>query len=185
MPRINLLPVKAARRVDSARNELIAVAGLLLATTGGVYYWHTSTEYDIGVVQEHLEAVRSSITETEKTLQRVEEFKNKARTLEQKLEVIDKLRRQKVGPAKMLEDLSAILTLQPKVWISNFQEKDGLITLEGGAMSHENISEFQLALERESKFFKSIHLTYVNTTKEGDVSYLLWALTCVANYSAG
>jgi type IV pilus assembly protein PilN len=185
MPRINLLPVKAAKRLDSARNELLAMLGIVLATLGGVYYWYASSAYEITVLDERIAEVAQDMQVIAKVVAKVDELKKKTQTLEQKLEVIEQLKRQKVGPAKLLDDLATILTAHPKVWLTRIAEKEGVITLEGAAMEPENISEFELALERESRFFKNIKLGGVNTTSNGAVKFLNWSLTCVANFSAG
>jgi type IV pilus assembly protein PilN len=181
MPRINLLPVKAAKRVDTARNELFVFAGAVLMTLVGLYYWYASISSDIDEVNQRIQAIKGDITNVEKQVSRVEEFKKKTLVLEQKLGVIETLKKQKVGPAKMLGDLATILTNNPKVWLTSLVESKGVLTLSGGAMEHENVSEFQLAMQHQSKFFKDVRLTMVTTAKDGDVRYLMWTLTAIAN----
>ena len=185
MPRINLLPVKAARRVGNARNELITFAAIIGGVLFMLYSWFIALGSEIDDLGERILAIKNDIKQIEKTVTRVEDFKKKTAILEQKLAVIDNLKRQKVGPAKMLDDLATILTKQRKVWLTAITEKEGKITLEGGAMDHENISEFQLALEQQSKFFKAITLTLVKTSNDKDLRYLQWVVTCTTNYAAG
>lgn len=185
MPRINLLPVRAARQADLARRELGAVAGLLLAVVAGLYAWYLAGEGQIAARQANLDGLHADIARVEKVVAKVEEFKKRAATLERKLEVIEQLKRQKVGPAKMLADLATILTKQHKVWLTRIEEKDGAMTLRGGAMEQENISEFQLALESQSKFFSGITLTLVSSAKQGDATFFEWAISCQTHYAAG
>lgn len=185
MPRINLLPVKAARRVGNARNELITFAVVFLVMFAGLYYWYLAVENQYLDMQGNFENLQKEIGNIEKTVARVEDFKKKSQTLERKLDVIDNLKKQKVGPAKMLSDLAEILTKQRKVWLFSLEEKDGLLLLKGGAMEQENISEFQLALEQQSKFFRNITLNLVNSAKEAGVNYFQWTISCRANYAAG
>lgn len=185
MPRINLLPVKAARRVGNARNELITFAVLIVATVLGLYYWYALVQHDISDVEAQIEETKGEIAKIDKTLVQVEEFKKKSATLERKLDVIETLKKQKVGPAKMLSDLADIFTKQKKVWLTNMHEENGKLTIQGGAMEHENISEFQLALEQQSKYFRNVTLTLVSSTRDGAATYLTWTITCQANYAAG
>jgi type IV pilus assembly protein PilN len=185
MPRINLLPVKAAKRVGNARNEIIMFGAGLLVTVVGLYYWYMLVASDISDMQARIDDLGQEIVKIEKKVTQVDDFKKKSQTLQRKLDVIETLKKQKVGPAKMLSDLADILTKQRKVWIVSMQEQGGTLTLVGGAMEQENISEFQLALEQQSKFFRSVTLTLVNSAREGAVPYFQWTITCKANYAAG
>ena len=185
MPRINLLPVKAARRVGNARNEIMVFGVVLLVIFGGLYSWYLSVNAEISEMQARIDELAQEIVKVERKVTQVDDFKKKSATLQRKLDVIDTLKKQKVGPAKMLSDLADILTKQRKVWITSMQEVNGTLTIQGGAMEQENISEFQLALEQQSKFFHSVTLTLVNSAKEGGVSYFQWTITCKANYAAG
>lgn len=185
MPRINLLPVKAAKRVGNARNELLMFAGIFAFVLVALYSWYARVQVEISDMQARSRDLQSEIAKIDKTVTQVDEFKKKSTVLETKLDVIERLKKQKVGPAKMLSDLADILTKQRKVWLTSMTEKDGLLTLQGGAMEQENISEFQMALEQQSKFFSSITLTLVSSAKDGATAYFTWQITCRTNYAAG
>lgn len=185
MPRINLLPVRAARRADSARNEIIGLGLCLCVLLLGLYGWYSHMSSQILDVQNKIAEAKLEIGKVEKKVSQVDDFKKKATILERKLEVIEQLRRQKVGPAKMLADLADIASRQRKVWLTAFEEKEGSLVMQGGAMEQENISEFQISLEQQSKFFKNVTLTLVNAAKDGAVPFFQWTITCTANYAAG
>ncbi len=185
MPRINLLPVKAARRADMARTELVAFVGLLAIILAGLCSWYISCEADISDMQMRLADEQKDLGDIEKTVVLVEDFKKKALVLERKLAAIETLKKQKQGPSKMLSDLADILTKQRHVWLTSVDEHDGLLLLHGGAMDQDNISEFQLALEQQSKFFRDINLTLVSSATELSSAYFQWTITCRTNYAAG
>jgi type IV pilus assembly protein PilN len=185
MLRINLLPRKASKKQTTAKNELYIVAASIILIILGVYlaYWYRGREVDaldarIATAQQEVESLKKDVV-------RVEEFKKKTATLEQKLQVIEKLKKQKVGPAHMLDDLATILTEEPKVWLTKMGERDGVMSLEGEAMEHSNISDFQLALQRRSKFFRDVKLELVETKTRDGVNILAWKITCQADYAAG
>jgi type IV pilus assembly protein PilN len=185
MMRINLLPVRATRKQVSARQELIILAGGLAIVAAVLFAWWTVSSAKLSDMQERVDSVRSEMDRVKKDVARVQEFKTKAELLERKLKVIEELKKKKVGPAKMLDDLASILTDQHKVWLTKLDEKDGVLTLEGGAMEEENISEFQIALVKRSKLFTEVKLGLVSAQKKGGVAYLEWRLVCRANYAAG
>ena len=61
----------------------------------------------------------------------------------------------------------------------------GTLTLEGGAMEHENISDFQLALERRAGRFRNTRLEYVRGAKSGNLVFLEWRIVCQVDYAGG
>ncbi|MBN1962278.1 MAG: PilN domain-containing protein [Deltaproteobacteria bacterium] len=185
MMRINLLPVRAARRQVSARQELLIMSGTLVVIIAGLFAWWTVETAKISDMQERVDTVRAEMETVKKDVIRVQEFKTKAELLERKLKVIEELKLKKIGPAKMLDDLAAILTDERKVWLTKLVEKDGTMTLEGGAMEEQNISEFQIALTKRSKIFSQVRLNVVTAQKINGVPYLTWIMVCKANYAAG
>jgi type IV pilus assembly protein PilN len=185
MPRINLLPIKAAKRNKSVRQELIVVVILCVGVMGGLKMWNDSVSQQIRTTRTKVSKIKGDIKSLSKEAQRVEELESKAKVLEDKLAVIEKLKRQKVGPAVLMHDLATILTELDKVWLTSIREADGELVFEGGAMDHEDISEFQMGLEKRSKFFRNLRLGIVETQQLDGVRYLKWSITCIADFSAG
>ena len=185
MLRINLLPRKASKKQTTAKNELYIVAASILVLLLATYLVHWWRGRDVDVLDGKIAQAAQEVANLKKDVVRVEEFKKKTATLEQKLQVIEKLKKQKVGPAHMLDDLATILTEEPKVWLSRMSETNGVMQLEGEAMEHSNISDFQLALQRRSKFFRDVKLELVESKTHDGVNVLAWKITCQADYAAG
>ena len=185
MPRINLLPIKAAKRNKSVRQELVVVVLICVGVFVGLKMWSDSVAEEIRTTRTKVSKIKKDIKSLSKEAERVEELESKAEVLEDKLAVIEKLKRQKVGPAVLMHDLATILTELNKVWLTSIREADGQLVFEGGAMDHEDISEFQMGLEKRSKFFRSLRLGIVETQQLDGVRYLKWSITCVADFSAG
>jgi len=184
MMRINLLPVKSAYKHTAIKNELAIVALGLAVVCVGLFFWHTNTESQINDVRNRIRLVQTEIDDLKLNVVRVEDFKKKAELLEQKINIIQNLKRSKVGPARLLDDLAVILSEEKKVWLLRLEENNGAMTLEGGAMEHENISEFQLALEQRSKYFRDVKLNLVHSTNKGGTTIVEWKITCRADYGA-
>ncbi len=183
MLRINLLAVKTAKKHVSARQEMVGVAGILVATFAGLYVWSILSGSEIREKRNRIEAVKQEIAQLRRDVIRVEDFKQKADLLEKKVAAIGKLQNMRFGPAKVLDELATILTEHKKVWLTKVQEKDGTLTLNGAAMEHENISDFHLALERRATQFKNVKLGPVRAVSKDGVTYHEWSLTCTASYS--
>lgn len=187
--RINLLPIRAAKRQSSAKQELYITAGLVLATLIGVYLWSGSIDSEIAAVQADVNKLNTDLAGLKKDRARVQEFDKKNKTLIGKRDAIRKLQAQRSGPAKLLDDLARVLTQENKVWLTELREADGNMTLLGGAMENVNISDFQLALRDNSPFFKGLDrpeaLVKVERAQTGGISHLKWEIRCTADYSAG
>ena len=184
MMRINLLPIKAARRVGSAKTELAAAIGAVGVVALALFVWSSSVDGRVDAAEQKVNRVKAQLEELKQEEVRIEEFKKKADTLEKKIKVIEKLEKARVGPARMLDDLATILTEQRKVWLASATTDGSTLTLEGGAMDNENVSEFQIALSRQSKFFKKPKLKFVEE-REDKVMYLRWKIVCKVDFTAG
>lgn len=184
MPRVNLLPIKSVQRNAQARNELLGILAMGLILVGGLYWWHGNLLTEIDKTQTTIRTLEKEIKTLKSEASRVEKFEDETTKLEDKLVAIEKLRVQKVGPAMLLDDVATLLTEFKKVWLAKLEEQDnGFIVFEGFAMDHDDISDFQLGLEKRSRFFKDVQLGTVQLV-EDEVSYLEWQITCVADYSA-
>ncbi|MEO0811999.1 MAG: PilN domain-containing protein [Myxococcota bacterium] len=187
--RINLLPVRAAKRASSAKQELYIALGVVLVALLGVYFWNSTVTSEIDDTEREILAVNRELEALKKDSARVDDYLKKNQRLCGKRDAIRKLQAQRVGPAKLLDDLATILTSEKKVWLTDITEKNGQMTLKGGAMEHVNISDFQLALNRNSAFFKKVQLVVVEAATSGGrgeakIEYLKWEIRCTADYAA-
>jgi type IV pilus assembly protein PilN len=185
MIRINLLPTKAARKRDTAKQELMGCIGGLLLLVGGIYLFHADLAGDADELDHKIEQVKQEIARLSQDVVRVEDYKKKAATLESKIVVINGLQSKRINPAHLLDDLATIVHEQEKVWLTKLVENQGTITIEGGAMEHENISDFQLALERQSKLIANVRLNSVKAAEVDKQKILQWQIVFTSSYRAG
>jgi Tfp pilus assembly protein PilN len=182
MPRINLLPVQKSKTQNNLKIEFILFATLILGTIVGVVLWGNSVETKFAVVEAQIFALSDEINEIKASAAKIEEFKKQSQTLEKKLRVIQQLSEEKTGPARMLNTIVNIFNREEKLWLMSLEEKSGQISLSGGAMSHENISDFHITLKRHSELFGNIKLAKVTTAKSESANYFLWEINCKAKY---
>ena len=150
MIRINLLPVRASRRQEAVRNELV-LAGLVLAAVtvflAGLQIvlmaqasTLTSENIELDEQLKKKEAIRLEVEEMEKV----------RKDLEQKLAVIQQLNANRIGPVLLLSDLSD--ATPEKLQLTSLVEKDGVVKLTGLAVTHEVISQFMINIEKSKRF---------------------------------
>jgi type IV pilus assembly protein PilN len=145
MIRINLLPVRAVKKREMGRQVLVLGAGVLVLTLvlNAVWYLDRNSTYNRN--QERIVATRARIAELEKVIGEVNNINKRKREVEEKLKVLDELRKGRSGPVRLLDALS---TATPKkVWLKDFDEKSNSVKLEGTAVSHDDVAEFMRALQ--------------------------------------
>ncbi|MBE2253657.1 MAG: PilN domain-containing protein [Myxococcus sp.] len=142
--RINLLPVRQVKKREMGRQFLVLVAGALIISGAGNYYWYASRD---GVRERHQEQVTETqrrIDTLEKQIGEVNELKKRKKEVVDKLAILDKLKKQRNGPVKMLDALSS--AIPKKVFVSDFDEKASAVRIVGTGESHEDVSEFMHGL---------------------------------------
>lgn len=182
MIRINLLPVRQTRKRETVQQQLLAFAGVLIATIIGCIVW---TAYNSSVANDKKEQIaerRKELAQLDKIIGEVNEFTNKKKELEEKLQIIDQLKKGKTGPVRALDDLAT--EIPNRVWLTKLDEKGGSLTLEGVAIDHEDVSAFMKALQK-SKYYRNIVLGYSKkATLQGGVVLYEFKITCGVNYAA-
>ena len=75
----------------------------------------------------------------------VNNINKRKKDVEDKLTVLDDLRKSRTGPVRMLD---ALATATPKkVWLTDFDEKANAVKMTGSAVSHEDVAEFMRGLQ--------------------------------------
>ncbi len=155
MIRINLLPVRQTRKLESVRRELL-VAGLVgIIVIGGCLVVWAGLQARLMSVEGDNTALQQEIDRLDVDVKKVDEMELAKKELQTKLEVIAKLRVAKVGPVHMLDEI-AIATPE-KLTITSLEESRSAVKITGFSVSNEVISQFLRALEA-SDYFKAVYL---------------------------
>lgn len=151
MIRINLLPVKEAQRVTDQRQQLsVALLGFLLILLVMIIPYmlqgRTSRRLDADIEQ-----LRAQVAKLDEQTQEVRDLDKKRKELEAKLKVIDDLNKKRVGPVRVLEDLSS--ATPEKLWLVDFTEVNAQATITGMALDNQTIAVFMRQLQASKYFF--------------------------------
>lgn len=160
MIRINLLPVREMRAESGRRQELI-IAGLSVALTLalmlGFYLFQSSR---ISTLEMEVANLRKEIAALNVQAKGVADLQKRIGDLKDKLKVIEDLNKKKTGPVRVLESLSS--ATPSRLWITQFKESGGALTIDGLAVDNQTIADFLKALAR-SAYFNNVDL--VETTQ--------------------
>lgn len=146
MIRINLLA--GERRTEKAPSrtfqagQKIAVAGtLLLLVTAlllGWRYWAlTSTE---AAIQREIESARREEGRLAAILKQVQDFEGRRTQLQQRVALIDELRRGQTAPVHMIDQVSR--AVPEMMWLTGIKQVGYDVTIEGRCLSLTALSDF-------------------------------------------
>ena len=99
-------------------------------------------------------------------LKEVGDLQQKVKALEQKIKVIDDLTKKKVGPVKVLESLS--LATPSRLWLTEFKENGGNLTVSGLAVDNQTVADFLKALSTFA-YFNNVDLIETTQVEEQGV----------------
>jgi type IV pilus assembly protein PilN len=148
--RINLLPVKELRAEEIRRREL-TIGGFSLAITVtlilGVYgyQWRQASG-----LETELDELRKELQVLNLKAKEVGELQKKVKEFEGKNKVIEDINKKKSGPVRVMESLS--LATPGALWLTEFRESGGNLTITGVAVDNQTIAEFLKALASHPYF---------------------------------
>lgn len=156
MIRINLLPVRAAKKKETIRFQL-TVAGLvtfLVFAVSIAAYLTISSEASnlndqIAKGNQELEQLKSKIGE----LSRIKEQK---RIVEEKLNIIANLEAARTGPVNMFKKIRE--AIPEKAWLKSVKDEGLVITLKGVATDDELVADFMRNLQRTKEWLVELDI---------------------------
>jgi len=140
MIRINLLPVKELKAEVARRRELMIGAislGGVLVLIASMYAYGS---YQVSSLERQLNAVRDEIQALNTKTKEIGELQKRIKEFEGKNKVIEDINKKKAGPARVMESLSA--AAPTALWLTEFKETGGNLTISGVAADNQTIAEF-------------------------------------------
>lgn len=145
MIRINLLPVREARRAANMRKQGMLL--LVAAGAGIVICLLLSTWMAARIAHERslITAREAELKKLEATMNEVKKFQAEQQEIEQKLAIIDQIEAARMGPVKIMDELAT--RMPQRVWLTKMTEKSGLLELEGRSIDAEVVADLAAVLE--------------------------------------
>jgi type IV pilus assembly protein PilN len=183
MIHINLIPARQGKKRELGRQQLV-LFGLVLAI-GGVanYLWIGHEQDDVDARRQTVAKIQKEIAALDAAIGEVNSITKEKKDLEDKLQVLDTLKKKRVGPVKVMDSLAQVVPAH--VWLTSMEEKGGAVALDGLGMTNDDVAEFMRELKR-SPYFKNIVLKKVQTQETtGAISQVVqFQITCSVSYSA-
>jgi len=150
MIKINLLPLRASKKKETIRQQVsilvLSVIGVLvigLSVYALLLNKINTTKAQIASSETELQSLKAKIGA-------IDNIKKLQEDVKKKLDVLNKLRREKSGPASRLAALSD--AVPEKLWLTRYAESGGNVSVSGVAVNEELIALFMRNLQASGAF---------------------------------
>lgn len=175
MIRINLLLARKEKKKVGLRKEIVVLIAALVFVFAAlsIIQWRLEKEKEdtfskISETKKEIAYYKSLTTEVVKA-------KEAQKILQDKLNVINTLRKEKAGAAKVLDEVA--LDKPEKLQLESLKKDGSKLGIEGIALDDETIANFMTNL-RKSKLFRGVDLIVSEQVEQSKVKLKKFILSC-------
>ena len=167
MIRINLLAVerqaKKKKATFQAGQKVAIGCALILVLTGAAIGWRYLTiSRESAELDRQIATAQAEATRLHSIIQQVQQFEQQKAQLQQRVVLIEQLRKSQKGPVHMLDQVSR--SLPAMMWLTNIkQDKEDAIVIDGKSTTQTGVSDFVNNLEGSGYFKKSVDIVSSTT----------------------
>jgi type IV pilus assembly protein PilN len=170
MIRINLLAEretskKASTPFLAAQRVTIGCGLIVIATLGTIGWWYLALGRESAAVDADISAAQQETTRLRVILAQVQQFEQQRAQLEQRVGLIEQLRKSQTGPVHLLDQISR--AMPPMLWLTELKQTDKTpneVVIDGRSTTLTGVSDFVKNLEESGYFKRSIDI--VSSTTE-------------------
>jgi type IV pilus assembly protein PilN len=175
MIKINLLLARKEKRKVGIKKELISLiaAVVFLFLILGAFHWkiYQNREETAALISK----TKNEIAHFKSLTTEVNRAKEDQRVLQEKLNVINALRKEKASPARVLDEIS--VERPDKLQLESLKKEGGKLGIEGVALDDETVANFMTNL-RKSKLFKNVDLIVSEQSEQSRIKLKKFTLSC-------
>jgi len=179
MIRINLLAVERERTkkkkstrvaIPAAQRVTIGATLILIGTVLGVFWWFWSLRQQSIAVDQQIARAEVESKQLRSVLGQVQKFEARKAQLQQRVTLIEKLRKGQYAPVRVLDEISR--SVPDRLWLSDMTQSGSEYTLNGFATTMTALSDFVGGIESTKWFKKPVEIVDSQGTsdaKSGDL----------------
>jgi len=165
MIRINLISqarekprrrVPAASLVGSGQKITVACTLILVLAALGVGWWYWSLRKEAAKLTDDIAAAETETKRLQALIVQVRQFETRKAQLEQRVTLIETLRRGQSSPVHVLDAISR--SVPDMLWLTQLDQKGADLVIEGRCMNLTSISDFVDNLGRSGWFKKPVEI---------------------------
>ena len=166
MIRINLLAAERESKKKKATfqsgQKITVACSLVLVLTGVLIGWrYLAIQRESARLDEDIAKAQTEATRLHAVIQQVQQFEQQKAQLQQRVVLIEQLRKSQTGPVHMLDQVSR--SLPPMLWLTEMKQDDSSVTIDGRSTTQTGVSDFVGNLEGSGYFKKSVDIVVSQT----------------------
>ena len=179
MIKVNL--IGAGRKKKSARtgggislptNAMPFVLLLIVAgTAAGGYFWYSSLNSQLTSLNSRIALAQAEKAKLDKVITENQAYEGKKKALENRIKIIEGLKRNQVNPVLAMDVLSEAIDRTQYVWLSSLDQNNAILSMSGTGTSLNAIADFVSNLQR-SGYFRNSELANA-TDSSGNFTFSL------------
>ncbi len=163
MIRINLLAAdralpKAQRTslIAPAQRLTVGAALIVLVTGGGIGWWYWSLSAESARLDAEIARAETETQQLRSVLSQVQKFETRKAQLQQRVTLIEQLRKGQTAPVHLLDELSR--SVPDRLWLTAMTEQGSAFTIDGQTTSLTALSDFVTNLEGSDWFKRPVEI---------------------------
>ena len=175
MIKINLLLARKEKKKAGMKKEMV----ILILSVAFLFVLLIAIQW---ITDKEKEDTLRQISETKKEINyykslttEVTKAKEAQKILQDKLNIINSLRKEKASPALVLDELS--IDKPEKIQLESLKKEGPKLGIEGIALDDETVANFMTNL-RKSKLFKNVDLIVTEQTEQSKIKLKKFVLSC-------
>ena len=166
MIRINLLAAERESKKKKATfqsgQKVTIACSLVLVATGFVIGWrYLAIARESAKLDEDIAKAQTEATRLHQVIQQVQQFEQQKAQLQQRVVLIEQLRKSQTGPVHMLDQVSR--SMPPMLWLTGLKQDDSGVQIDGRSTTQTGVSDFVGNLEGSGYFKKSVDIVESKT----------------------
>ena len=161
MIRINLLTVDRERAKRKAKFQVgqkvtVACSLILVAAALVVGWWFWSLQRTSADLDQQIADAERETQRLQSVIQQVAQFEARRAQLQQRVTLIEELRKGQTGPVHLLDQISK--ALPEAMWLNTLRQQGNELTIEGQCTSLNALSDFVSGLEASNLFERPVEI---------------------------
>jgi len=160
MIRINLLGVERqkvkAAAFDISQHTGVLCAVMLVLASAGTGWWFWSLRQESAKVDADTAAANREAARLKSVLNEVQQFEARTKQLQERVQLIERLRAGQSVPVQLLDHISR--SLPDMLWLTDLQQEGPAVTIQGRSTTHIALSDFVGNLGNNALLVKPIEI---------------------------
>lgn len=180
MLRINLLPVRQLKKRAKARNQLISFGMIFCAVLVVLAFFGMLQKGKIDTVQAAIAELNMEQKRLAPIIREVDELEKKKKDLQNKIDIIKKLRRESSLTVHVLDEVANIIDTN-RMWLTVLTQQGSSLQLKGTALDNQTVAQFMEELKK-SPYIRDVTLVSSTLNKVGNRDFKSFGLSCVVQF---